>query len=126
MKKNKINLSREQLEEAIQLFNRSMDDYLYLFDIQNDYYSISKHAVNRFVCQIIIFVMQQKPITILFMKTIFLYYLMNSIKLNRGEITEHSLHYRWLDRQHNPVWIDCRGDVILDEFNKPFIPYWLC
>ena len=48
MKKNKINLSREQLEEAIQLFNRSMDDYLYLFDIQNDYYSISKHAVNRF------------------------------------------------------------------------------
>ena len=48
MKKNKINLSREQLEEVIQLFNRSMDDYLYLFDIQNDYYSISKHAVSRF------------------------------------------------------------------------------
>ena len=44
MKKNKINLSREQLEEAIQLFNRSMDDYLYLFDIQNDYYSISKQS----------------------------------------------------------------------------------
>ena len=40
-------------------------------------------------------------------------------KIKSGEITEHSLHYRWLDRQHNPVWINCRGDVILDEFNKP-------
>ena len=52
MKKNKINLSREQLEEAIQLFNRSMDDYLYLFDIQNDYYNADaiypcvKEAIN--------------------------------------------------------------------------------
>ena len=118
MKKNKINLSREQLEEAIQLFNRSMDDYLYLFDIQNDYYSISKHAVNRFCLPNYHFCDATKAHNyFVYEDDLPLFDEFNKIK--SGEITEHSLHYRWLDRQHNPVWIDCRGDVILDEFNKP-------
>ena len=96
-----------------------MDDYLYLFDIQNDYYSISKHAVSRFclpnyhfcdATKAYNYFVYEDDLPLLFDE-------FNKIKL--GEITEHSLHYRWLDRQHNPVWINCRGDVILDEFNKP-------
>lgn len=119
MKRNKITLSREQLEEAIQLFNRSMDDYLYFFDIQNDYYSISKHAIERFCLPDYHFnnatnehnhFVYEDDLPLLF----------NEFhKIKSGEITEHSLHYRWLDKKHNPVWINCRGDVILDEFNKP-------
>lgn len=119
MKKNKINLSREQLEEAIQLFNRSMDDYLYLFDIQNDYYSISKHAVNRFCLPNYHFCDATKAHNYFVYEDDLPLLFDEFNKIKSGEITEHSLHYRWLDRQHNPVWIDCRGDVILDEFNKP-------
>ena len=118
MKKNKINLSREQLEEAIQLFNRSMDDYLYLFDIQNDYYSISKHAVNRFCLPNYHFCDATKAHNYFVYEDDLPLLFDEFNKIKSGEITEHSLHYRWLDRQHNPVWIDCRGDVILDEFNK--------
>ena len=119
MKRNKITLSREQLEEAIQLFNRSMDDYLYLFDLQNDYYTISKHAIDRFCLPNYHFndaenehnhFVYKEDLSLLF----------NEFdKIKSGEVTEHSLHYRWLDKNHNPVWINCRGDVILDEFNKP-------
>lgn len=119
MKRSKITLSREQLEEAIQLFNRSMDDYLYLFDLQNDYYTISKHAIDRFCLPNYHFndaanehnhFVYKEDLSLLF----------NEFhKIKSGEITEHSLHYRWLDKNHNPVWINCRGDVILDEFNKP-------
>ena len=119
MKRSKITLSREQLEEAIQLFNRSMDDYLYLFDLQNDYYTISKHAIDRFCLPNYHFndaanehnhFVYKEDLSLLF----------NEFhKIKSGEITEHSLHYRWLDKDHNPVWINCRGDVILDEFNKP-------
>lgn len=119
MKKNTISLSREQLEEAIQLFNSSMDDYLYLFDIQNDYYSISKHAIERFCLPNYHFneatnahnqFVYKEDLPLLFKE-------FSKIKL--GEIVKHSLHYRWLDHEHNPVWINCRGEVILDEFNKP-------
>ena len=119
MKKNTISLSREQLEEAIQLFNSSMDDYLYLFDIQNDYYSISKHAMERFCLPDYHFkeatdahnqFVYKEDLPLLFEEF---------SKIKSGEIVEHSLHYRWLDHEHNPVWINCRGEVILDEFNKP-------
>ena len=119
MKKNKINLSREQLEEAIQLFNRSMDDYLYLFDIQNDYYSISKHAVSRFCLPNYHFCDATKAHNYFVYEDDLPLLFDEFNKIKSGEITEHSLHYRWLDRQHNPVWVNCRGDVILDEFNKP-------
>lgn len=119
MKKNTISLSREQLEEAIQLFNSSMDDYLYLFDIQNDYYSISKHAMERFCLPDYHFkeatdahnqFVYKEDLPLLFEEF---------SKIKSGEIVKHSLHYRWLDHEHNPVWINCRGEVILDEFNKP-------
>ena len=119
MKKNKINLSREQLEEVIQLFNRSMDDYLYLFDIQNDYYSISKHAVSRFCLPNYHFCDATKAHNYFVYEDDLPLLFDEFNKIKSGEITEHSLHYRWLDRQHNPVWVNCRGDVILDEFNKP-------
>lgn len=114
MKKNKINLSREQLEEVIQLFNRSMDDYLYLFDIQNDYYSISKHAVNRFCLPNYHFCDATKAHNYFVYEDDLPLLFDEFNKIKSGEITEHSLHYRWLDRQHNPVWVNCRGDVILD------------
>lgn len=119
MKKNTISLSREQLEEAIQLFNSSMDDYLYLFDIQNDYYSISKHAMERFCLPDYHFkeatdahnqFVYKEDLPLLFEEF---------SKIKSGEIVKHSLHYRWLDHEHNPVWINCRGEAILDEFNKP-------
>lgn len=98
MKKNKINLSREQLEEAIQLFNRSMDDYLYLFDIQNDYYSISKHAVNRFCLPSYHFCDATKAHNYFVYEDDLPLLFDEFNKIKSGEITEHSLHYRWLDR----------------------------
>ena len=86
MKKNKINLSREQLEEVIQLFNRSMDDYLYLFDIQNDYYSISKHAVSRFCLPNYHFCDATKAHNYFVYEDDLPLYLMSSIKLNREKL----------------------------------------
>ena len=41
-------ISKEQFEKMIQLYNPCMDDYLYVYDLQNDYYRISEHATERF------------------------------------------------------------------------------
>lgn len=30
----------------------------------------------------------------------------------------HNLHYRWLDKEGMPVWINCRGIVIYDQQGK--------
>ena len=46
--------------------------------------------------------------------------LMNDLaQLVAGVKTEHNLVYRWLDREKNPIWINCRARIILDEDNKP-------
>ena len=29
------------------------------------------------------------------------------------------MKYRWLDRNHNPVWINCRGTVLYDDNKEP-------
>ena len=114
MKKNKINLSREQLEEAIQLFNRSMDDYLYLFDIQNDYYSISKHAVNRFCLPNYHFCDATKAHNYFVYEDDLPLLFDEFNKIKSGEITEHNLQYRWIGKDGIPIWINCRSKSIKD------------
>lgn len=112
-------LTKEQIGEVIQLFNPYMDDYLYIMDLKNDFYRISEHAVERFRLPAASFgdaLNQHKS---------FVYEedlpLLNEdfeLMLN-GQKKGHNLHYRWVDREGQPVWINCRGGVIEDKDGKP-------
>ena len=42
-------ISIEQFKNIIKTLDNSMDDYLYIMDLQNDYYCISKNAAVRFL-----------------------------------------------------------------------------
>ena len=44
-----LNMSKKQIEDAIRILNPCMNDYLYVFDLKEDYYVISKHATERFI-----------------------------------------------------------------------------
>ena len=39
---------KETMEYMIRLFSLTMDDYLYVLDLKEDYYMISPQAVERF------------------------------------------------------------------------------
>lgn len=41
-------------------------------------------------------------------------------KIMAGEKSVHDMDYRWMNRQGEPVWINCRGTVIPDDKGKPF------
>ena len=43
-------------------------------------------------------------------------------RIVEGSEKNHNLHYRWLDKNGMPVWINCRGKVIDD---KDGIPHYL-
>lgn len=113
------NLSKEQIEEVIQLFNPYMDDYLYIMDLKEDYYRISKHAVERFNLpsdafydainkhNLFVFEEDQPLLTEDF-----------NLMLE-GKKKSHNLHYRWLDKNKQPIWINCRGQILDDSDNKP-------
>ena len=42
-------ISIKQFKNIIKTLDTSMDDYLYIYDLKNDYYCISKNAVVRFL-----------------------------------------------------------------------------
>lgn len=111
--------SREQMEYIVELFNPCMDDYLYVFDLQKDCYKISKHATERFLLpgdtfdnaakthHAFVYSEDQPRLDDEFRR------------IMSGEIVFHNMHYRWLDRDGHPVWINCRGRVLNDADGKP-------
>lgn len=119
MKRLEDKLTIEQFKKVIDVLNPCMDDYLYIYDIQNDYYCISPNAVLRFKLP------ASEFSDVVEMHAHFTYpddiqVLQDDLnKIIRKESTTHNLQYRWLDKQGKAVWINCRGSVLYDEEGNP-------
>lgn len=108
-------LTVEQLGGIVGLFGPCMDDYLYVYDFKRDYYFISADAMKRFRLP------AEQFTDVLENHKHFVYpedvdMLVEELKLlSTGKKLSHNLHYRWLGRDGKPIWINCRGRVLLDE-----------
>lgn len=103
----------------IEAFNPCMDDYLYVFDVQNDQYYISKKAMKRFALPSFQFThvldthrkfVYEEDIEMLEA---------DLEKVMSGEKLEHNLTYRWISVDGEPIWINCRGRIIIGADGKP-------
>ena len=108
----------EQICEVINLLNPCMDDYVYVYDLINDFYYISPSATERFCLPASTFnnvvanhakFVYEPDVAIL--QT-------DLSELVAGKKDFHDLHYRWLSVNHEPIWINCRGQVIRQD-GKP-------
>ena len=114
MKNIRERITMEQFKKVIDILNPCMDDYLYIYDIQNDHYCISPNALMRFRLP------ASEFSDVVAMHARFTY--PDDIKalqedLNRiirKESTSHNMQYRWLDKNNKAVWINCRGSVLCD------------
>lgn len=107
--------SRETLESILKIIEASMDDFLYVFDLKNNKMEISESAVDRFNITSEYFddaFHQVLPVVYEEDRELLASHLNDVIA---GREKEHNLHYRWLDKEGKPVWINCRGLVIHDE-----------
>lgn len=109
----------EEFCHVIDGFAPCMDDYLYFYDIAKDMYYISEHALNRFKIP----TNQFTDVTEMHKK--FVYeedvdmLIADLEKMVSGEKDEHNIEYRWIGKNGDPIWINCRGRVIKDENGKP-------
>lgn len=119
MKENIPNITMEQYKEMIRFLGPSMDDYLYVYDFKKDIYMITSTAQERFLLPGNEF----RGISEEWEKFVYpedLKALMEELAdLSKGERTTHNLHYRWLGKEREPIWINCRGNVLKNEEGEP-------
>lgn len=102
----------EDIKSIIEEFAPCMDDFLYVYDINNDSYYITEKALDRFDIPTNFFhdvvkmhgrIVHPDDIDLIM------------DDLNRvisGERDFHDLVYRWMGKDGSPVWINCQGKLI--------------
>ena len=114
MKAEVAHFTTEQMVDMVGLLSPCMDDYLYVCDFKEDYYQISPNAVKRFclpadhfhnVVEMHRQVVYPDDLDLL---------LVELELLSTGRKVFHNLHYRWMGKNHETIWINCRGRVLSD------------
>ena len=112
-------ISVEQFKNIIDILNPCMDDYLYIYDLKNDYYCISPSAVDRFQMSSAQFHNVDENLSA-FVYADDLAMVVEDIQQILHKKKEfHNLQYRWLGKDNRPVWINCRGRVAYNESGEP-------
>lgn len=115
MENEKKYLPVEQLRLIMTVLDPCMDDYLYVMDLRDRHYEISHSAIERFRIpsddfyfteDILVQNVYHKDLPMLLAD-------LDEIIANKKRT--HDLEYRWMDKDGQPVWIICRGRVLVDE-----------
>ncbi|MFQ8776261.1 MAG: PAS domain-containing protein [Roseburia sp.] len=106
-------------EILLEIIAECMDDYLYVIDLQNNKMEISQSALDRFmISETHVRNVKQRSCPLSTKKTALCLQSICKAVMD-GKEKVHDIHYRWLDKNGLPVWVNCRGVVIDDEDGKP-------
>ena len=106
-------------EVLLEIIAECMDDYLYVLDLQNNKMEISQSALDRFmISETQMRNAKQEIMSVVYEedRTMFAKHMQAVMD---GKEKVHDIHYRWLDKNGLPVWVNCRGVVLDDEDGKP-------
>ena len=115
MEEKKTYLPVEQLELIMAVLDPCMDDYLYIMNLNTRRYEISRSAVERFrIPSDDFYLMGQALEDLVYAKDLPVISAdLDDVIANKKRT--HDLQYRWMDRDGQPVWVNCRGRVLADE-----------
>ncbi len=114
-------LTYDQMVAIIDALEPCMHDFLYVYEIATDRYSISKSALKRFKLP------SQEFKDVVQSHRIFTHpddvemLIADLTRMVNGQQDFHNLEYRWMGLDDEPLWINCRGGVIKDETGKPYL-----
>lgn len=108
--------------DALEILSRTTDDYLFLFEFANDKNWFFGNVDDKYE------VREQGSVTNTLAQVLEIVHpsdrkmLVDELnEISRGEKNVHNMDCRWIDKDGNNVWINCRGKVIYDENNRPFV-----
>ena len=106
------NMSLDQLIAVAEVLQKSTDSYFYILDLTSDTYIITKKMMARFPFEDTVIENATPILRNIIYPSDYPKMKEDIDKCIAGEQDVHSLEYRWYDREHKIVWIDCRGTVI--------------
>lgn len=109
----------EQFNAIIDVLSPCMDNYLYIMDMKNDTYCISESAAERFLLPSNCFTNASGYLAKVTCPADYPSLHGELEAIRRKEKDFHNLQYRWLDKERNPIWVNCRGRVLFDESGEP-------
>ncbi|MFG6358367.1 MAG: GGDEF and EAL domain-containing protein [Acetatifactor sp.] len=121
MQRSEIKQSFETFCEVAEQFATCMNDNLYVYDIMNDAYFITKGAVERFALPGCLFHDVTENLRACVHPDDFPMLQEDLALLLAGKKSVHELRYRWLGRDGVPIWIICRGRVLQSADGQPWL-----
>lgn len=119
MRKVTPNITLEKYHEFVELVDSCMDGNLFILDIEKDLYYISEKTLERFSLSTNQFSDTSNVFRTLVHEDDIDWLLEDLGKLAAGEKDSHNLDYRWIGKDGNPIWINCRGQSIRNAEGKP-------
>lgn len=102
----------DKLRLAMDVLDPCMDDYLFILDLNTRYYEISESAAERFKIPSSEFYLTEEQLADqVYPKDLDLI-IQDLRNIADGKSTRHDLQYRWIGKDGQPVWINCRGRVL--------------
>ncbi len=111
---------KTQLREALNVLEECTDDYIFVFDLHNDFYSISKRALDVYDLPDEAFANASEHIMKIVHPDDREMLVEDLRQIKDGEKDVHNLEYRWTDRDGKITWISCRGKIV-DPDTKMFV-----
>ena len=114
-----MEVSTESLEfghfhQVLTLLSKCTDDYLFIYDLQLDEYSISENAVSRFNLDEYQFQDATERLAKVCHPDDYPQLVENIQEIRAGNVEEHDMEYRWLSKEGHAIWINCHGQLVYD------------
>lgn len=115
---NKKSSGITRYKSLLSVIDECSDNYIYVYDLTNDIYTISAQAVEVFALKERTFTNAAAVLKEVIYPADYPMLSKDIEQIKNGTQCEHNLEYRWMDKNGRPVWINCRGKVIYDEEEK--------
>ncbi len=115
----KKQITFSQIEEVIELFNPSVDDYLYIFDLQKDVFCISENALERFSFPVAKFGNVIEKLKTVVYADDWDILCEDLMQIQNKQKNYHNLQYRLVTKKGKAIWINCRGEITYDANGEP-------
>ena len=102
---------KNEYENVLKVLSECTDDYIYIYDLKNDFYRLSPDALVFYDLPAHRFANASEHILNIVHPDDKAMLVEDLGAIQEGKSVTHNLEYRWIDKNGKPTWISCRGKV---------------